>query len=164
MKKWRKSWKWKLKTKQKKERGWFLGILVDTLPSKHSSWWGRTEDVLKASWRSVQCNIFLSSKTSSRRLQDIVVKSLLEDILKRSWRRGLANTSWRALVKTSWRHLEDALKTSSRRLERWKIVTLKTTWKVRNVCWIGAISLWNLSPGKSTTRAGESPFKAVGDF
>ena len=170
----------KIKNEAKKERARFLRILVGTLPSKHSSWWWRTEDVLKTSWRSLQCNIFLSSKTSSRRLQDIVVRRLLEDVLKTSWRRGLANASLRGLLKTSWRHLEDILKTlwkrfwktyckyflktSSRRLERWKIITLKTTWKTRNICWIGAISLWNLSPGKSTIRVGEGTFKAVEDF
>ena len=133
MKKWRKSWKWKLKTKQKKERGWFLGILVDTLPSKHSSWWGRTEDVLKASWRNVQCNIFLSSKTSSRRLQDIVVRRLLEDVLKTSWRRGLANASLRGLLKTSWRHLEDALKTFLEDVLQILLEDVfKTSWKMKN--------------------------------
>ena len=36
------------------------------VPSKHWSWWRRTEDVLKTFWRRLQYNIFLSSKTSSR--------------------------------------------------------------------------------------------------
>ena len=52
----------------------------------------------------------------------------LEDVWKTSWRRRLANTSWRRLedvfrrriANTSWRRLEDVLKTS---------------WKTRNVCW-----------------------------
>ena len=137
MKKWVKSWKWnlklKLKTKQKKERARFLGILVGTLPSKHLSWWWRTEDVLKTSWRSLQCNIFLSSKTSSRRLQDIVVRRLLEDVLKTSWRRGLANASLRGLLKTSWRHLEDALKTFLEDVLQILLEDVfKTSWKMKN--------------------------------
>ena len=137
MKKWVKSWKWnlklKLKTKQKKERARFLGILVGTLPSKHLSWWWRTEDVLKTSWRSLQCNIFLSSKTSSRRLQDIVVRRLLEDDLKTSWRRGLANASLRGLLKTSWRHLEDALKTFLEDVLQILLEDVfKTSWKMKN--------------------------------
>ena len=50
------------------------------------------EDVLKTSSRRLQCNIFLSSKKSWRRLEDIIVRRLantswrrLEDVLKRSW-------------------------------------------------------------------------------
>ena len=100
------------------------------LPSKHSSWWRRTEDFLKTSWRRLQHNIFLSFKTSWRCLQDIIPRRLLEDIfLKTSWRSHLADTSWRRLG----RRLEDVLKTSWRRLRRWKFVTLKTSWKTRNV-------------------------------
>ena len=98
------------------------------LPSKHSSWWRRTEDVLKTSWRRLQCNIFLSSKTSWRRLEDIIT-------------RRLANTSWRRLenvfkmpCKTSWRRLEDVLgrriaDTSWRRLED----VFKASWKTKSV-------------------------------
>ena len=40
------------------------------------------EDVLKTSSRRLQCNIFLSSKTSWRSLQDIIARLLLENALK----------------------------------------------------------------------------------
>ena len=108
------------------------------LPSKHSSWWRRTEDVFRTSSRRHQCNIFLSSKTSWRRLQDIIAICL-------------ANTSWRCLedvLKTFEEdilqiRLEDVFKTSSRRLGRRKVLrwrrlhnVLKTSWKTRNVCWV----------------------------
>ena len=47
---------------------WNKTHIVATLnyfpPSKHSSWWRRT--------RRLQCNIFLSSKSSWRRLQDVL--------------------------------------------------------------------------------------------
>ena len=101
-----------------------------------------SEDVLKTSSRRLQCNIFCLP----RRLEDIIA-------------RRLANTSWRRLedvLKTSWRclarRLEDILgrciaDTSWRRLEdvfkrSWKTknVTLKTSWKTRNVCWVTTLS------------------------
>ena len=66
-------------------------------PNKHSSWWRRTEDVLKTHSRRLQCNIFLSCKTygkyvlkaSSRRLQEVLEdeKCYTEDVFKTSWRR-----------------------------------------------------------------------------
>ena len=80
------------------------------VPSKHLFWWTLTEDVFKTSSRRLQCNIFLSSKTSWRRLEDIIA-------------RRLANTSWRHLGRRKalrWRRLE----------------VLKTSWKTRNVCWV----------------------------
>ena len=72
----------------------FLQLKLLHSPSKHSSWWRHTEDILKTSSRRLQCNICLSSKKSWRRLEDIIA-------------RRLANTSWRRLG----RHLEDVLKT-----------------------------------------------------
>ena len=86
--------------------------------SKHSSWRRRTGDVFSVT-------IFLCSKTSSRQLQDI--------FLKTSWRRRLANTSCKRLedvLKTFSEgvlqiRLEGILKTSSRRLGRQKIIMLK---------------------------------------
>ena len=66
--------------------------------------------LLKTYWIRLQCNIFLSFKTSWRRLEDITA-------------RPLANTSWRRLGRRKvlrWRRLQDVLKTS---------------WKTRNVCW-----------------------------
>ena len=74
-------------------------------PSKHSSWWRRLgEDVLKTSWRRLQCNIFCLIRC-------------LENVLK---------TSWRHFWKTYCKYV---LKTSWRRLGRRKIVTPKTSWR-----------------------------------
>ena len=80
-------------------------ISYNFLPSKHllvfKTSWKRLQDM---SWRSLQnlfsVTIFLSFQTSSRRLEDVLQK-----------------------------HLEDVLKTSSKRLGRRKIVTLKTSWR-----------------------------------
>ena len=75
-------------------------------PSKHSSWWRRTEGVLKTSWRhncKTSCKLVL--KTSWRRL---------ENILKTSCR-----TSWKRFRKTYRKYV---LKTSSRRLGRRKVL------------------------------------------
>ena len=82
-------------------------------PSKHSSWWRRFGgDVLKTSWRRLQCNIFCLIRC-------------LENVLK---------TSCEVILKTSWKRLEDVFgrriaNTSWRRLGRRKIVTLKTSWR-----------------------------------
>ena len=82
-------------------------------PSKHSSWWRRFGgDVLKTSWRRLQCNIFCLI-----RCLENVLKTSCEVILKTSWRR-LKDVSGRCIANTSWR-----------RLGRWKIVTLKTCWR-----------------------------------
>ena len=75
-----------------------------------NTYWRRLQGVFKTSSRRLQCNIFLSSKTSWRRLEDIIA-------------RRLANTSWRHLGRRKalrWRRLE----------------VLKTSWKTRNVCWV----------------------------
>ena len=75
------------------------------------------EDVLKTSSRRLQCNIFLSSKTSWRRLEDIIAIRLantpwrrLEDILGRR----IVNTSWKRRLERlkvlRWRRLQDVLK------------------------------------------------------
>ena len=74
----------------------FNSCIIVYLPSKHSSWWRRTEDVLNTSWKRLQRNIFLL-KTSSRHNCKTSFWRRLEDVLKRSWRRLLANTSWRRL-------------------------------------------------------------------
>ena len=81
--------------------------------SKHSSWWRRLgEDVLKTSWRCLQCNIFCLIRC-------------LENVLK---------TSCEVILKTSWRRLEDVFgrriaNTSWRRFRRRKIVMLKASWR-----------------------------------
>ena len=92
-------------------------------PSKHSSWWRRTEGVLETSWRRLQCNIFLSFKRSWRRLEGIIARRLtntswrrLEDVFKTSWRR-FRKTYCKYILKTSWKTNSVMLKTSSRRLQ-----------------------------------------------
>ena len=102
---------------------WQKGADTHYTPGKHSSWWRRTEDVLKTSRRHFQCNIFFV-------FQDVLktyLQTRLEDVLKTSWRRledilgrCIANTSWRRLeevFKRSWKTKSVTLKTSSRRLE-----------------------------------------------
>ena len=76
---------------------------------------------------------FVLVKTYWRRLQCNIF-FIFQDVLKTSWRRleNVLKTSW----KTSWRRFRKTyckyvFKTS------WKTknVTLKTSWKTRNVCW-----------------------------
>ena len=103
-----------------------------TLPSKHSSWWRRTEDVLKMSWRRLQCNIFLSFKTSSKRLQEDVLQTRIEDVLKTSWkrledflRRRLEDVFGRRFANMSSRGLQDVFKDQRCYTEE----VLKTSWR-----------------------------------
>ena len=103
-----------------------------TLPSKHSSWWRRTEDVLKMSWRRLQCNIFLSFKTSSKRLQDVFKKTCCKHVLRTSWRRleNVLKISCEDVLKTFLEDvlqicLQEVFKTSSKT----KDVTLKKSWR-----------------------------------
>ena len=106
------------------------------IPSKHSSWWRRTEDVLKTSWRH-------NCKTSCKH----VLKTSCKHVLKTSWRRfeDVLKDVLKTSCKTSWRRLR---KTSSRRLGRQKVLrwrrlqdVLKTSWKTRNVCWVDSFEL-----------------------
>ena len=123
---------------------------IQYVPSKHSSWWRRTEDAFKTSWR---------------RLQGIIARRLFEDVLKTSWRRRLGNTSskrlgrrledvlktsWRRIGNTSWRSLEDVL--WNKKLLRWTRLedVLKTSWKTGNVCW--ACSFNNKFPSLSSSK------------
>ena len=70
------------------------------------------EDVLKTS----SVTFFLSSKTSSRRLQDIIARPLFEDVLKKRWKRPGRKKM------LHWRRFEDVLQT---RLQ----YILKTSWR-----------------------------------
>ena len=66
-----------------------------------------------------------------------VLKTSLQDILKMSWRRlkdVFAKRSWRRLGKTSWRCLEDALKTSSKQLEDVLKMSWRRFWKTSRRC------------------------------
>ena len=92
---------------------WFFETLEKSLPNKHSSW-----------WRRLQCNIFLSSKTSWRHNCKTsckhVLKTYCKYVLKKSWRRLPRRKVLR------WRRAQDVLKTS---------------WKTRNVCWVTSVFL-----------------------
>ena len=73
-----------------------------TFPSKHSSWWRRTEDVFSVTFFVFQDVL----KTSWRRLEDIIARRLqtrLEDVFRMSWKTKSVT------LKTSWRPLEDVL-------------------------------------------------------
>ena len=82
-----------------------VNIFLETIPSKHSSWWKRLEGVL------IKTNIFpliiSLQKTSSRRLEDILSKTNIFVIVIRL--RDVFKTPSSRLSKTSWRRLEDAL-------------------------------------------------------
>ena len=60
--------------------------------------------------RCLQCNNFSSSKTSSRRLQD-VFKMSLQDVFKTSWKTKSFYAE-DAIKKTSSKRLADVIKTS----------------------------------------------------
>ena len=76
----------------------------------------------KTSSTRLQCSNFLSSKTSSRRLQDLLqirLEDILEDKKLLRWRRledmcwrCVENISWRLLEDISWKCLEDILETN----------------------------------------------------
>ena len=77
-------------------------------PSKHSSWWRRTEDVLSVTFFCLQRRLEYILRTSSRHnFKASSWRRLQEDVFKTSWK-----TSWRCLEIMFWRHLEDILKTS----------------------------------------------------
>ena len=91
-------------------------------PSKYSSWWRHFGgDVLKTSWRCLQCNIFCLIR-SWKCLED-VLRSDLEDVLKKFLEDVLEV------------RLEDVLKTSWKTKNCCAEDVLKTSWKTRNVCW-----------------------------
>ena len=78
-----------------------------------------SKHILKASSAHLQPNNFLSSKTSSTRLQHVFsvtifrLRRRLQDVLKTSWKtkncyaKDVLKTSWRHVLKTSWRRLVD---------------------------------------------------------
>ena len=89
-----------------------------TLPSKHSSWWRRLEDVFHLRLQ----------KTSSRRLPDVLIsrriyspysyvfRRCLQDVFKTSWSRPIYS-SWPYVFKTSLRRFQNVFKTTSRRFQ-----------------------------------------------
>ena len=88
-------------------------VLYFPLPSKHSSWWRRLEDVLKTSF------VFVFRRRLDQ--DEYVCLSLTssEDVFKKSSRRlnqdqyiRLGHTSSRCLAKTSSRSFQDVFKTS----------------------------------------------------
>ena len=94
-------------------------VQMKTRPSKHSSWWRHLEDAFRLRLQ----------KTSSRRLQDVLIKTnifaLALRLHKASWSRPIY-LSWlyvfkasskrlQDIFKTFWRRLQNVFKTSSRR-------------------------------------------------
>ena len=103
--------------------------LINTVPSKHSSWWRRlssssSEDVFKTSWSRRIYSPY--SYVFRRRLQDVLIKTnifvlviRLQDVFK-TFSRSLQEvfkTCSRRLVKTFSRLLQNLFKTSSRHFE-----------------------------------------------
>ena len=103
---------------------------------------GETFVFVKMHWRHFQCSFFLSSKSSSRRLQGIVARRFLF-VCKMSWRRleednmpvrleDVCKTSCEEVLKMSWRLLKNVFgrclaNWSWRCRGRWKSITLKTS-------------------------------------
>ena len=81
------------------------------------NYWRRLEVVFRVKCFCLEDVFSVTFFCLSRRLQDIIARRLLENVLKTSWRR----------------HLEDVF---GRHLGRQKIVTLTTYWKTRNVYWV----------------------------
>ena len=94
--------------------------------------WIRLEDILKT-WAE-QYNLIIRPESALKTsLQDVLKMSwrclqnaykvsswrCLEDVLKTSWRclEDVLKMTWRSFYNTSWRRLEEVLKTSWRRLE-----------------------------------------------
>ena len=121
----------------------FRGVLIDDYtdlnPGKHSSWWRRLEDVFRPHFQ----------KTSSRRLQDVLMKTnifLLIISLQKTSSRRLGQDQYIRLVHTSSRRFPDVLKTSpkyvwkisSRRFEdvssSWTVFVNKTLRSIQHVC------------------------------
>ena len=109
----------------------FFLLPFTIFPSKHSSWWRRLEDVFKTSFvfvfrrRLDQDEYFrlslTSSEESSRRLQDVLVKTNIFVLAIRL----------QDVFKTSSRRFEDVFKTSSRRLAKMssrRIIKLICSW------------------------------------
>ena len=71
--------------------------------------------ISKTSSRRLQCNNFLSSKTSSRHLEDVLQKRL-EDVFKT--------------------YLQDVFKTSWKKKNCYAKDVFKTSWRPANVCWV----------------------------
>ena len=92
-------------------RNYFLNLFyLMKHPSKHSSWWRRLEDVFR----------FRLQKTSSRRLQDVLIKTNMFALalrLQKTSSRRLDQDQYIRLGHTSSRRLQDVFKTSSRRLQ-----------------------------------------------
>ena len=81
------------------------------VPSKHSSWWRRLEDVFRLRLQ----------KTSSRRLQEVLIKTNMFTLalrLQKTSSRRLGQDQYICLGHVSLRRLQDVFKTPSRRLDQ----------------------------------------------
>ena len=101
-----------------------LTFFYKMVPSKHSSWWRRLEDVFKMSFvfvfrrRLDQNQYNRLGHTSSRRLQDVFKTSsrLLQDVLPRLLQ-DVLQKRLQDIFKTSSRRFQDVFKTFSRRVQ-----------------------------------------------
>ena len=88
-------------------------------PSKHSAWWRRLQDVFSVTYFCL-----------SRCLQDIISRSLHEDVFKKTPCKHVLKTSWkmpwrrledvfgRRIANTSWRRIDNVLE--DEKLLRWR--------------------------------------------
>ena len=93
------------------------------IPSKHSSWWRRLENVLKTSCKDVSSLVFVFRRC----FQDVLIKTNIFALVTRLQRRlrrlgqdqyiRLGHTSWRLLAKTASKRFQDVFKTFWKRLQ-----------------------------------------------
>ena len=111
------------------------------MPSKHSFWWRRPEDVLKTSF------VFVFR----RHLQDVLIKTNIFAILirlqKTSWRR-LDQNHYIRLRHTSSRCFQDVFKTSSRCLRDVLKMSLRRLAKMSSRCFQNVSSSYTVLVNK----------------
>ena len=105
------------------------------------------QDVLKISWRCLECNNFWSYKTFWRRFEDVfktclqnVFQKCLQDVLARRLLQDVLKMSCNYILKTSWRRLEDVLE--DKKMLHWRrlqYVFTKTTVCMVRQCFVQKI-------------------------
>lgn len=88
------------------------------------------EDVFRTCWKPVEDVFSVTFVRLPRRLQNVLARRLLEDVLKKKSCKHVLKTSWRPLGRCLYDVLEDVL-LHWRRLQE----IFKTPWKTKNVCW-----------------------------
>ena len=114
---------------------WFIRVLsLKNNTSKHSSWWRRLGDVLKASFVFVfrRCLQYVFKTSWSRQIyspKSYIFKIRLEGVFKTPWSRSIC-LSWPYAFKTSSRYLQDIFKMPSRRLAKTSSKHLQDVFKM----------------------------------